>query len=69
MTSYSKWDEEMMRFPDRSMSANAYLNSLDKNFEDFRHHDASTLSEYSARGIRNIVRRQYHAKSNAFTIG
>jgi len=27
----------MMRFADRNMSANAYLNEIDKNFEEFRY--------------------------------
>jgi hypothetical protein len=33
-----KWDERTMQFIDREMSANALLNTIDKKFEDFRHH-------------------------------
>jgi hypothetical protein len=40
-----KWDEKTMRFTDREMSANALLNSIDKSFEDFRHHNATSLLE------------------------
>ena len=50
-----KWDGATMRFTDRKMSANAYLNTLDKNFSDFCHNNAATLSDYSAMAIRNIV--------------
>jgi len=32
-----KWDERTMRFIDRSMSANALLNTIAKKFENFRH--------------------------------
>ena len=50
-----KWDEATMRFTDRNMSANAYLNELDKNFEDFRHHNATKLSDFNVKTIRNLV--------------
>ncbi|UAY53210.1 tyrosine-type recombinase/integrase [Ferruginibacter albus] len=50
-----KWDEKTMRFNDRDMSANALLNTLDKNFEDFRHHRSTSLSEYNAKSIRNLI--------------
>ena len=51
----SKWDEVTMRFADRSMAANAYLNSIEKGFEDFKYHNASTLNTYNIRTIRSIV--------------
>ncbi len=51
----NKWDEKTMRFIDREMSANALLNTLDKNFEDFRHHKSTSLSEYNVKTIRNLV--------------
>jgi integrase len=50
-----KWDEATMRFTDRNMSANAYLNELDKSFEDFRHHNATKLSNYNAKTIRDQI--------------
>ena len=43
----SKWDEVTMRFADRSMTANAYLNSIEKGFEDFKYHNASKLNTYN----------------------
>lgn len=50
-----KWDEKTMRFNDRSMSANALLNSIDKKFEDFRHHNGANLEEFNVKTIRNII--------------
>jgi hypothetical protein len=54
-TDLLKWDETMMRFADRNMSANAYLNEIDKNFEDFRYHNATKLSNYNAKTVRDLV--------------
>lgn len=54
-TELLKWDETMMRFADRSMSANAYLNEIDKNFEEFRYHNATKLSNYNAKTVRDLV--------------
>lgn len=51
----NKWDEKTMRFIDRDMSANALLNTLDKNFEDFRHHKSTKLNEYNVKTIRNLI--------------
>lgn len=50
-----KWDEATMRFSDRNMKVNTYLNSIDKNFEDFIYHNATTLSAYNVRTVRNFV--------------
>ena len=50
-----KWDETVMRFADRDMSANAYLNEIDKNFEEFRYHNATKLSNYNAKTVRDLV--------------
>ena len=50
-----KWNGSMMRFEDREMSANALLNTIDKNFEDFRHHNATGLFEYNAKSIRDKI--------------
>ena len=50
-----KWDQNTMRFTDRDMTANVYLNELDKSFDDFRHHNAAKLSEFNAKAIRNRV--------------
>ncbi len=50
-----KWDNKTMRFTDREMSANALLNSIDKNFEDFRHHQSTKLREYNVKTIRNLI--------------
>ena len=47
------WDERTMRFTDRDMSANAVLNSIDQKFADFRHHHATSLSQYNVKTIRN----------------
>jgi len=54
-TDLLKWDETMMRFADRNMSANAYLNEIDKNFEEFRYHNATKLSNYNAKTVRDLV--------------
>jgi site-specific recombinase XerD len=51
----AKWDERTMRFTDREMSENALLNTIDRNFEDFRHHHATSLSKYNVRTIRNHI--------------
>jgi len=40
-----KWDERTIRFTDRDMSANALHNTIDKKFEDFRHHHPTSLLE------------------------
>lgn len=50
-----KWDPSTMRFTDRNMSANALLNTLDKNFEDFCHHNGANLGEFNVKTIRNLV--------------
>ncbi|MBK6380858.1 MAG: hypothetical protein IPF72_14680 [Chitinophagaceae bacterium] len=50
-----KWDERTMRFADRDMSANALLNTIDKQFEDFRHHHSTSLCEYNVKTIRNLI--------------
>lgn len=50
-----KWDERTMRFIDRNMSANYLLNTIDKKFEDFRHHHSSSLAEYNVKTIRNLI--------------
>lgn len=50
-----KWDERTMRFVDRDMSANALLNTIDKKFEDFRHHHSTSLAEYNVKTIRNLI--------------
>lgn len=50
-----KWDGVVMRFTDRDMSANAYLNEIDKNFEEFRYHSATKLSDYNAKTVRDLV--------------
>jgi site-specific recombinase XerD len=52
-TELKKWDDRTMRFIDREMSANAVLNSIDKKFEDFRHHNATSLSQYNVKTIRD----------------
>lgn len=49
------WDPITMRFKDREMTANATLNEIDKNFENFRHHHATTLYNYSIRTIRDKI--------------
>lgn len=50
-----KWNGKIMRFEDRTMSANSLLNTIDKNFEDFRHHNATTLHKYDVRAVRDII--------------
>jgi hypothetical protein len=50
-----KWDERTMRFTDRDMSAYALLNTIDKKFEDFRHHHSASISEYNVKTIRNLI--------------
>jgi wobble nucleotide-excising tRNase len=50
-----KWDERIVRFIDRNMSANALLNTIDKKFEDFRHHHSSSLCEYNVKTIRKLI--------------
>ncbi len=50
-----KWELSMMRFTDRSMTANAYLNELDQKFEHFKYHNATTLSEFDPKAIRNLI--------------
>lgn len=52
-TELKKWDDRTMRFIDREMSANAVLNSIDKKFEDFRHHHATSLAQFNVKTIRN----------------
>lgn len=51
----NKWDERTMRFADRDMSANYLLNTIDKNFEDFRHRHSTSLAEYNVKTIRNLI--------------
>lgn len=51
----NKWDERTMRFTDRDMSANALLNTIDKKFEDFRHHHSTSLSQFNVKTIRNMI--------------
>ena len=51
----NKWDEKTMRFADREMTANALLNTLDKNFEDFRHRNGANLGEFNVKTIRNLI--------------
>ena len=50
-----KWDEKTMRFTDREMSANVLLNTIDKNFEDFRHFHSTKLGGYNVKTIRNLI--------------
>jgi len=50
-----KWDEKTMRFNDRNMTANALLNTIDKNFEDFRHHNGANLEDFNVKTIRNVI--------------
>ncbi len=50
-----KWDEKTMRYSDRDMSANILLNTIDKNFEHFRHFNGANLAEFNVRTIRNLV--------------
>ncbi len=50
-----KWDEKTMRFTDREMSANVLLNTIDKNFDDFRHQHSTKLGHYNVRTIRNLL--------------
>jgi hypothetical protein len=40
------------------MSANALLNTIEKKFEDFRHHNATELDRYTAKTIRDIITGQ-----------
>lgn len=32
-----KWDEKVMRFTDRQMSANVLINAIEQKFQDFRY--------------------------------
>ncbi len=63
-----KWNDRAMRFDDRKMSANALLNTIDKNFEDFRHHNAAELSEYSLKAIRNTIIGKQVKTDNKITV-
>ncbi len=54
-TDLLKWDETVMRFSDRDMTANVYLNDIDKSFEDFRYHNATKLAIYNAKNVRDFV--------------
>jgi integrase len=53
-----KWNGRIMRFEDRTMSANALLNTIEKKFDDFRHHNATELNRYTAKTIRDIITGQ-----------
>ena len=54
-TELLKWDETVMRFTDRDMTANVSLNDIDKSFEDFRYHNATKLANYNAKNVRDLV--------------
>lgn len=49
------WDPRTMRFKDREMTANAALNEIDRNFENFRHLNATTLFQFSTRAILDKI--------------
>lgn len=50
-----KWDGNSMRFIDRNMTENVLLNTIDNNFNDFKHHNSTRLHAYNVKTILNKI--------------
>lgn len=49
------WDSRTMRFTNRNARANSVLNNIENKFEDFRYHNATSLTSFSVKTIRDTI--------------